>query len=651
MPSQAKDIFDANTQPLREVLTLAGTGLYIPAYQRPYGWSVENVNKLLDDVLHGIFVLPHQLDNYTFLGTVITIHDKNYSTINPVIRSDTPPKVLTVIDGQQRLSTLIALTVALHGLIRKKHWQAYKGKPAEVGTPAAYLHDETVQALTELKRAFSEESTIGDVREYPRMIRAFDDAWARRAPQYAFKSALARLSYDYSVGIVGDGLTQRPNEPEIKVTAGESDGLSSRTQQMSRWLLRLAADELSEEGEGIPSLQTLAGDAQLQKALMNHELSEPLAEFFAGEPDEKSCELLRLLLISAYVLNRVAMTVVQCDSEDYAFTIFESLNTTGEPLTAFETFAPRVVNAEGLAGYDGSEAKSHMDEIKAFLESRPPGKKRQLTTSEMLVAFAAAESGQRLSKRLPEQRAYLRTRFEGYANQVERNSFLEHLRNTQRVLNGPWNVEPGAFTGLPADATTDTVRLCLSFLSALGHSVTVPIIVRFYTRALQANASDQAQAVKDLESALKAVVAFSVFWRSSRETTGNIDQQYREIMVNGVGNVGLSRSRGNAAPPEDMLNILRAGLQEKLSTAKVTPISTRSSWISAASHMPVYRVSRPLARFLLLASSHDAVGDPAAGGLLQPGKAASNSCLDYGSWTSDDTLSLEHVAPRDQSSG
>jgi hypothetical protein len=40
--------------------------------------------------------------------------------------------------------------------------------------------------------------------------------------------------------------------------------------------------------------------------------------------------------------------------------------------------------------------------------------------------------------------------------------------------------------GLPIEATTDAVKLCLAFLNVLGHSVTVGVLVRFYSAALSA---------------------------------------------------------------------------------------------------------------------------------------------------------------------
>ena len=55
-------------------------------------------------------------------------------------------------------------------------------------------------------------------------------------------------------------------------------------------------------------------------------------------------------------MHKVGVTVVSAPGA-YAFDMFESLNTTGEPLTVFETFRPKVIQAEGLDKYENSDSK------------------------------------------------------------------------------------------------------------------------------------------------------------------------------------------------------------------------------------------------------------------------------------------------------
>lgn len=67
---------------------------HIPAYQRPYAWTVEETNTLFED-LYGFFTSEKEDENY-FLGSIVLIKENNER------KSD-------VIDGQQRLTTLTIL--------------------------------------------------------------------------------------------------------------------------------------------------------------------------------------------------------------------------------------------------------------------------------------------------------------------------------------------------------------------------------------------------------------------------------------------------------------------------------------------------------------------------------------------------------------
>ena len=67
---------------------------HIPAYQRPYAWTVEETGTLFDD-LYGFYASEQEDENY-FLGSIVLIKE------NTDRKSD-------VIDGQQRLTTLTIL--------------------------------------------------------------------------------------------------------------------------------------------------------------------------------------------------------------------------------------------------------------------------------------------------------------------------------------------------------------------------------------------------------------------------------------------------------------------------------------------------------------------------------------------------------------
>ncbi|WP_217613274.1 DUF262 domain-containing protein [Helicobacter pylori] len=72
----------------------------IPIYQRPYQWTEENCEKLLDDLF---FNYEDDRENDYFCGSLVLI----------AISEDSKVKTYDVVDGQQRLSTFILLAKVL----------------------------------------------------------------------------------------------------------------------------------------------------------------------------------------------------------------------------------------------------------------------------------------------------------------------------------------------------------------------------------------------------------------------------------------------------------------------------------------------------------------------------------------------------------
>jgi hypothetical protein len=667
--TQAKEIFEAQSKSLRELLSDNGLGLYLPPYQRPYRWGKDKVEKLLDDTLHGLKNLGASSDSFTFLGTVITIHDVNHTTVHPMVKPEVPAKVLTVIDGQQRLSSLLLLLVSLHNLIRQQSWKGFKGKQPDLADAArSALYSETVSILQTLSLAFYEKKNFGDAPIYPRLIRAIDDQWSKNAKEKKYESPIANLVYRYSVNADAEPPTARPTDFKPKARPGVGDGevdLIRRFSEIRAALTKLAERQQIEELEGLPPLSTLAAKIELQRALFNHELDPALCALLDDLQDEPEAVLMRLVMFAAYVLNRVAITVVQGKDEDYAFTIFESLNTTGEPLTAFETFLPRVVVEEGSERYEPSEAHTHMQQVESYLDRFGVGERLQNATRELLVTFALAETGKKLSKRLPDQRAYMRDTFNRQKNEdTDRNAYLRHIRDTATFIGTTWDPmgdTPRQLSGLPASAMTDTVKLCLSFLNDLNHTIAIAPLVRFYSEAVHAEeGAERDKAVAEFETAIKAITAFTVFWRATRRGTGNIDSQYRSVMagdtLTGMGPLGRQWDDSTKTDPKPVVDaeaLKRELLARLVSTEKkygggpkYGGVPNLASFIAAAAVLPLYTISKPLTRFLLLAAYHDTVEDAGKPGLIKPGREGVASCFTADGWSDETHLTIEHIAPQ-----
>ncbi|WP_285184542.1 DUF262 domain-containing HNH endonuclease family protein [Rhodococcus sp. MEB041] len=662
MPTEAKDIFEAHSRSLRELLSENGLGFYLPPYQRPYGWSKDKVEKLIDDTLHGLANLGKTSDSFTFLGTVITIHDVNHTTVQPVVKTEVPAKVLTVIDGQQRISSLLMLIVCLHNMIRQSHWMVFKGSdPAADNEALTNLHEETIVLLKSLGSAFYEKHQIGDSPLYPRLIRAFDDQWAKKVSKREYNSPIAHLLFSYSVladGEIGSSAQPTDFRPKARTGVGEGEAdLTRRFSEMRSILSDLAKNKEMDDFEALPPMKVLADNTEFQKALFSHELEDNFCRYLKTLDEGPEIELVRLVTIGSYVLNRIAITVVKGKDEDYAFTIFESLNTTGEPLTAFETFLPRVVMAEGLGEYQNSAAHLHISAVQTYLSQFAVGDRLQTATRDLLVTFALAESGAKLSKRLADQRGYMKDSFEHTKGVAEnRRAFLRHLRDTSVFMQKTWSPDDAdrELAELGTAAMTNDVRLCLSFLKALNHTIAIAPLVRFYSTAIQAQGAEGVAMTKEFENALKAITAFTVYWRSSRRGTANIDREYREIMagVNAAsGMPPLARcpdqtSTTSTSTTTPSVKLLKSELAARLMSSDHGDIPSLDAWITASSSVPIYKVNKDLTRFLLLAAYHDTVVDKDSPGLIRAGRDGASPCLNIDGWNDTVHMTIEHIAPQ-----
>ncbi len=102
----ANESIEGKAHPLGDILATEFKAYYqIPIYQRPYQWTKENCEKLLDDLFSSYEC--YKESDY-FCGSLVLI----------AISEDSKAKTYDVVDGQQRLSTFILLAKVLATLYK-----------------------------------------------------------------------------------------------------------------------------------------------------------------------------------------------------------------------------------------------------------------------------------------------------------------------------------------------------------------------------------------------------------------------------------------------------------------------------------------------------------------------------------------------------
>jgi uncharacterized protein with ParB-like and HNH nuclease domain len=92
----------ANELPINSFLQAPNVQFVIPVYQRNYDWRIEECKELVNDIIS----VEQENRGTHFIGSIVFIHEGTYST--------SEVKELVIIDGQQRLTTINILYVALY---------------------------------------------------------------------------------------------------------------------------------------------------------------------------------------------------------------------------------------------------------------------------------------------------------------------------------------------------------------------------------------------------------------------------------------------------------------------------------------------------------------------------------------------------------
>lgn len=654
------DIFDAEPKSILEFL-VTGQGLYVPAYQRPYTWDKDNIVRLFDDISQGLDYFLGSDDAITFIGTIIGIKDTNYHAVQPQVVGEMPAGVNLVIDGQQRLTTILILNTLLKEAleIRVKKFSSY-GEDERF----EWIYGRSMMLIQNLLKTYKMDQGIGEefYQFYPKMIRSIDDQWSKKSRNAKYTSPIARylsttIRNDFSKETLGKEFDYGKNLDDSLEAQTDKDPheVINRNIKVIKSLIKKAVCENNHPEIKYPSVNDLLSSNQVMTHLFDGAMPESVRNYLLSNSDDtdynKFVELFHLNVFSQFLLNRLAMTVVTAKNEDYAFDMFESLNTTGEPLTAFETFKPKIIQSESVANYEGSTSEAHVQKIERLLGQGSNAQARQRATTDLLVPFALLFDGEKLSRHLSKQRRYLRDRYDNMSLE-EGKEFVRTLAHMAEFMEKFWPLDSKRRPEYKVDDSIskedrELSHLSLEFLREQKHSVSQPLLARFFSaRKVATDNEERKSADLDLVSVIKATAAFFFLWRTAHSNTAGIDTLHRKLMKDGLDSISLDPVCVSHQAVLSSDSIKRA-YKEFLEGAG---IAQKDKWVSKVISLPQYE-KKSLVKFFILACSHDASEDNAELGLLVKGKKNVSNQLNVDHWLRSLDYEIEHVAPRSNSSG
>ncbi|PLW66894.1 DUF262 domain-containing protein [Pseudohalioglobus lutimaris] len=626
--------FTPQAYPLKEFFSQGQVGFYIPLYQRPYSWDTDNVEQLMDDLVKGIESTLTDSQSVSFLGTVILCQEQQKKkNIQPVDLRALPTSVYNVIDGQQRISTLALLATRLYRLTYK-FLENIKPDP-ELGDLVDHLEGE-MESLENFF-SFSLSTKKAEPKAKPVIVRGNQDEWTLDGEDSKYTSPVSRYLAEFIRDISIGGI----DIPDKRTSFGRN------LKVMDAYLEAVMnAHQQSESHVSYPHAKKIL--SRLSEELIWKFDREELSGALKTGPytDSKCAKIAAGIQISVlyhYLFDRACLSVIYPSSDDWAFDIFQSLNATGTPLTAIETFKPLVVNTVNQSGsYKGSTSERHFDEVDNLFINMDTVEKKAKLTKEFLNVFSLVYEGRSLSNHFSAQRKWLNNTYSDLDSDAQREEFIHRLSNSASYWKYvKWfdHNQLTCYHGLNSlsPAEKQEVVLCVSYLDDAGHRMADTLLSRFYALVIRGSQSSD----RGFYEVAKAICAFFTLWRSIASNTG-LDEVYRRILSNSDDDSIPKMSWGSSVDYSD-IDKLKEYFRSELKREK--NVDSKNSWLPKATSNLKYDSAKTVCKFALLVSSHNTIPDNAEPGLMKVGKSGIHSYFDHQHWISSDLKTIEHIAP------
>jgi uncharacterized protein with ParB-like and HNH nuclease domain len=640
IPYNIETAFVVTGNGLLEFFQRPGTGLYIPNYQRPYSWDDENITQMMEDLCDGVRALQSSDDAVAFFGAVICLSDKNKSQVAPKDPKAVPPEVLLIIDGQQRLSTMALLAIQLH---YKLHELALKLPSTQ---PFTDLKEEVKNVQLDLQNVFALDMRSGNPQLKPKIIRAQDDTWTFDGDDAnAYHSDIARYLAAY-IRTLGD--------PKLPST--EKGRVKNNVKEIATWLDWVCTAHVPDthfDGR-FPSGSELAS-ARFQEYIWKYERPDLSALVIEKNTQKNNSSyrvsaIAQLLLLCNYLLHRCCFTQTKPSNEKWAFDMFQSLNATGTPLTALETFLPLVIREEEQAkqDYKTSPSAKSMERVYGLLEVTDNAEKNTLSNA-LLTSFALACNGEKLPNKFSEQRKWLNKTYEDRATLASKRDFIENLGDVAEFYEQCWlaryTTAGQVIVGTEGNVDSSMTAFLMRYMKDANFQIIASILSRFYEGVL----SKEPAALAEFVSAVKATAAFFTLWRSTRSNSG-LDDVFRTLLKDGWTDLGVTHEAlsWHKSPIQPTADALKSYYRYVLSRET---LADEAQWVPKAKQFLSYRNAKVVCRFLLFVAAHETDADPNSPGLMVGSTPGVNRMYDPLLWSASDFKEIEHIAPEKNPGG
>ncbi|EPP4295963.1 DUF262 domain-containing protein [Vibrio navarrensis] len=631
---QVEEIFKPSTKDLLSIFSENGVIFQIPSYQRGYAWEKKDLERLIKDLEDGYKRFDVNTDYQTlcFLGSIITVNISD--------KIDTVSSPLNVVDGQQRLTSTLLLIQTLHLYIK----ELFASNKFMTDNIKEWIRDE-IQEIEQhtLNCLFSLRKRKNEYYEYlPKIVREGFDTLSFRENKYNYSSPIADYLHQYAKYICKEENKGFSFDTDfmwlIKDNDKYSESVSSAISILKESIKKRNFLTEDDEKDDISPLFTQENRFYSLKDFDKKVITKDLNEILDKDNEVVDIKkILRLISFSKFIFNNVIVTEVRT-YEKYQFDAFESLNTTGVPLTAIDIF-----RAKALSSYNNQSVKSVickddikiLDEIDEYIQNIPQ-KSRAKESRELVSSFLLYIDGIKPEEHLSWQRNKLVELYEKAESSKRVDILIKSLKDIVDFRSNFWH-EKKLPKQLEELESSDEILVFFDYFRQLNSTLVIPILTRIHTLYYKTDSDKFIRMVKSL-------TYFTMLWRLSHPNTSSIDSVFRGLMAGSSNrtpfSVGLE-VHNPCVSESDFNNYLSNELEKK-------KISTFELWTNKFKVNQIYNVSKPTARLALLTCYHKSKLALDKISITKSNTKATelNELVNIRSWRSQKYKTLEHVAPQ-----
>ena len=454
---------------LTTLQTVIDRELVIPNYQRPYAWSEDHIEDLFNTIKSSFEDNQEQS----------TLSGKYPAFFGSVIVSYTQDNKYLIIDGQQRITTfLLVLRVILDKLNEHK-------KQIE-------------DRLYKLDGILEKEQEKGDIKK-------------------AKDTLSSRMQLERKQNKLNDLIKKIENILKKTNISRDSSFLKNTEEKTENEYIKYITGK------------DFKGSKDFKKN--KEKVANHINGMIDALPFDSSDEYQKYSDIVDYILNMskfCLLCISGRQSEEYAIDVFNTLNTTGEPLTGFEVFKSTIIKIGREFGKEKPIEKD-LYEIENSIKKLKPNRKYIITQTGKLMLYLAIYRNDYQDKKLSDKKF------------KEQNTYIKHALNEKTALSMladihglndfviqnwlPKNPENRNYCNTLSSKKAILAKKSFDFLIDINHDRVIPVIYKWSKSCLgtQFNA-------KEYQKIIELCVTFSCLWRMAFDGGAQgIDAEYLAI--------------------------------------------------------------------------------------------------------------------------